>query len=397
MIVGCPRERSPGETRVAITPTSAASLVSKGHRILIEPNAGTPAGFLDSEYAARDQVALVERASLFQQADLIAQVRVVGPGAALELDDLALMRPGQVLVGLADPLGQPRAAHVLAQKGVTLLALELLPRISRAQSMDVLSSMAMVAGYKAVIEAAAILPRMFPLMMTAAGTLTPAKVLVIGAGVAGLQAIATAKRLGAVVKAYDVRAAARAEVESLGANFLEIPLEIQNAEDAGGYARAMDDDFYNRQRNLLADALADSDVLITTAAVPGKRAPLLITSQMLQRMKPGSVVVDLAAATGGNCELTQPDQLVSHDGISILGPTNLPASVPFHASQMYARNLAAFLLHLSDKDGNLVLNLADEITSGTLVTHAGQVVHPRVRQALSLDPLPITQPAAGAS
>jgi NAD(P) transhydrogenase subunit alpha len=263
--------------------------------------------------------------------------------------------------------------------------MELIPRITRAQSMDALSSMATVAGYKAVLVAAARLPRMFPMLMTAAGTVTPARVFVVGAGVAGLQAIATARRLGANVDAYDVRPAVKEQVESLGASFVELPLETGGSEDAGGYAKAQDEAFYERQRAMMSQVVAASNIVITTALIPGKAAPLLVTTEMIAGMAPGSVVVDLAAERGGNCEPTQADQEVETDGVTIIGPTNLPATVPYHASQMYSNNITTLLLHLV-KEGEFVLDLDDEITQGTLVSRDGHVVHPRVREALDAAP-----------
>lgn len=386
MIVAALRETYPGETRVALTPAGAGTLSTKGHEVLVESGAGAAAGFPDADYEQKGARIVGERGSLFASADALLMVRTLGANPEAGRADLDHLRSGQTVIGLGDPLGNPEAGRELAGREVQFFALELLPRISRAQSMDVLSSMANVSGYKAVILAAAQLPRMFPLQMTAAGTLPPAKALIIGVGVAGLQAIATAKRLGAVVKAYDVRPAARAEVESLGATFLEIPLDTTGAEGAGGYARVMDEAFYAKQRELLTAVLTDIDVAITTAAVPGARAPVLITAEMVRGMRPGSVIVDLAAASGGNCEATKPDEVVTHEGVSILGPTNLPATVPHDASLMFSRNITAFLLNLADKSGALVVNLDDEITRGTLITRGGAVVHPRIRQLLGLEP-----------
>ena len=306
-----------------------------------------------------------------------------------------MFRAGQLLVGNCDPLWQPAAVAQIASTGVDLFGLEMIPRITRAQSMDVLSSQATVAGYRAVLLAATELPRMFPLMMTAAGTLSPARVFVIGAGGAGLQAIATARRLGAIVHAYDVRPAVREQCESLGAKFVELPLETTSAEGQGGYAKAMDEDFYRRQRELMAKVVSESDVVITTAAIPGKPSPRLVTADAVAGMQPGSVIIDLAAERGGNCELSCADQRVIQHGVTILGPTNLPAEVPYHASQMFAKNVATFLLHLIKK-GQLQLNLQDEITRETLLTHQGQVTHSRVRGLLNLEPLPSPEVATDA-
>jgi NAD(P) transhydrogenase subunit alpha len=293
-----------------------------------------------------------------------------------------MLRSGQTVIGLGEPLTSgPRYAK-LAERGVTSFAMELMPRITRAQAMDALSSMATIAGYKAVLIAADALPRMFPMLMTAAGTVAPARVLVLGAGVAGLQAIATARRLGAVVRAYDVRPAVKEQVESLGAKFVSVELEAAGAEDKSGYAKALGDEFYQRQRDLLAAAVEDSDVVITTAAVPGQKAPLLVTREMIAAMASGSVIVDLAAERGGNCEATRPGETVVESGVRVIGPLNLPSTVPYHASQMYARNVATFLKHLIH-DGAIALNTEDEITRETLVTHQGEVVHPKVRAQLS--------------
>jgi NAD(P) transhydrogenase subunit alpha len=296
-------------------------------------------------------------------------------------EDLPLLRRDQVLMGFLRPLASPVTVREIAECGVTAFAVELIPRTTRAQSMDVLSAMATVCGYKAVLLAASTLPRMFPMLMTAVGTVTPARVLVVGAGVAGLQAIATARRLGAVVWAYDVRPAAKEQVASVGARFLELPLESAEAEDERGYARALDESFYRRQRELLGEAVRESDVVITTAVVPGARAPLLITADMVRSMKRGSVIVDLAAERGGNCELTRAAETVVADGVSIFGTVNLASAVAWHASQMYARAMAAFLVH-HVKDGRLTIDENDEITRETLVARGGAVVHPRVREAL---------------
>jgi H+-translocating NAD(P) transhydrogenase subunit alpha len=400
MIIGIPKETLPGERRVALVPTVIPPLAKAGHTFLMEAGAGNEAGFPDAAYAEK-KVEMVSRGDVFSRADLIAQVRGIGsaPGNAADSADLARLRPDQTLIAMLDPLGQPAGVRALAERRVTAFAMELMPRITRAQSMDVLSSMATIAGYKAVLLAATSLPRMFPMMVTAAGTLSPARVLVMGVGVAGLQAIATARRLGAVVEAYDVRPAVKEQVQSVGAKFLELALDTAAAEDKGGYAKALGEDFYRKQRELLGKELVRFDAVITTAAVPGKRAPILVTREMVAQMNPGSVLVDLAAATGGNCELTRPDETVFANGVTILGPTNLPATVPHHASQMYAKNVATFLAHLA-KDGTLKLDLTDEITRETLVARGGEVVNPRVREALGLPalaPAPATSAAPAAS
>lgn len=369
MLVGIPKETDSDERRVAITPPQVASLVALGVDVIVETQAGSHAGFDDDAY--KDQGASVAPSSeAVFQADVVLQVQT--PGSSIDA-----VRKGQTLIGLANPLSARDNLEALAARGVDLFALELLPRITRAQSMDVLSSMATVAGYKAVLMAAARLPRMFPMMVTAAGTIMPAKVLVIGAGVAGLQAIAASRRLGAVVTAYDVRPEVKEEIESLGARFAEIALETEDAQDERGYAKALGEDTYERQRELMARLVKDADVVITTAAVPGGKAPRLITTAMVEEMKPGSVIVDLAAASGGNCELTQADTMIEHGGVSVFGPTNLPATVPFHASQMYGKNITAFLMNLI-VDGNLKVDLEDEIVRETLVVHDGAIVHPRL-------------------
>ena len=326
------------------------------------------------------------REEVFQSAEVVVQVRSPGANPETGAADVALLRPGQTLIGFGEPLTALDAARSLAERGASFLAMELMPRITRAQSMDALSSMATIAGYKAALIAAETLPRMFPMLMTAAGTVAPARVLVIGAGVAGLQAIATARRLGAVVSGYDIRAAVKEQVESLGARFVVLEIEAGGAEEKGGYAKAMGEEFYHRQRELMGGVLAAQNVVITTAAVPGKKAPILITREMVDRMAPGSVIVDIAAERGGNCELTRPGEVVEAGGVRILGPLNLPSTVPYHASQMYAKNIATFLKYLI-KDGQLNLNRDDEIVRETLVTHAGEVVHPRVREAMGLTAL----------
>ena len=381
--VGIVREITPGETRVAMVPGVLPALRKAGLEVWIEAGAGQQAGYPDAEYTSHGG-RIVSRSEALQ-AEVLLMVRAGGAGPLAEAD-LALLRPAQVVIALCDPLGQPEGLVPLAQRGLNVFALELLPRITRAQSMDVLSSMGTVAGYRAVLLAAVHLPRMFPMLMTAAGTITPAKVFVIGAGVAGLQAIATARRLGGVVSAYDVRPAVKEQVQSLGAKFVELGLETQEAEDRTGYARQLGDQFYQKQREMMARWVADSDVVITTAMIPGQRAPVLISQEMVSGMRPGSVIVDLAAERGGNCELTQPGQTVHQNGVTILGPVNLPAEVPYHASQMYAKNIATFLLHLLNKEGRIDLDRDDEILRETLVVRQGQIVHPRIRPLLEKAP-----------
>ena len=377
MIAGIPAETYSGELRVALVPDSLPPLSEAGIDVIVEADAGLRAGFPDEAYQQKGASLAASRTELFAQAEMILQVRTYGANPDAGRQDLQHMRAEQVVIGMCEPLSAVREIRELAETGVTLLALELMPRITRAQSMDVLSAMATLAGYKAVLMAATELPRIFPLMMTAAGTLTPAKVLVVGAGVAGLQAIATSRRLGAVVQAYDLRPAVREQVESLGARFVDLGLDAADSEDAGGYAVAQDEGFYQRQRAALGEVVAESDVVITTAAVPGTPAPLLITAETVSRMAPGSVVVDLAAERGGNCESTRPDERIQHHGVIVLGATNLPSTIPKHASQMFAHNLSTFVQHLL-REGELTLDEEDEITSGTLVARGGKIVHPLI-------------------
>ena len=390
MKLGVPKETYPRERRVAIVPAVIPTLKKLGIDVVVERGAGTDAGFPDQAFADQ-QATLADRAEVFQ-ADIVAQVRALGANPTNGMTDLALMRRGQVVIGFAEPLTAVDSARAVGERGAVLLAMELVPRITRAQSMDALSSMATIAGYKAVLLAAEALPRMFPMLNTAAGTVAAARVFIIGAGVAGLQAIATARRLGARVEAYDVRPAVKEQIQSLGARFVELPIEAGDTQDAGGYAKAQDESFYRRQREMMAKTLVATDVVITTAAIPGKRAPILITEEMVKTMPPGSVIVDLAAATGGNCELTVADDAVMRHGVLIMGPTNLPATVPYHASQMYARNVTTLVQHLVRREkgadgkptgpATLVIDAADEITKEILVTNDGNVVHPRLREAV---------------
>ena len=384
MIAGVPVESSPHEQRVALVPAVVPTLIKAGLQVLVEPGAGEKAGFPDAAYQEQGARLAPDRNQLFSSADLLLQVQGLTPNSAAQSPDMESFRAGQIVLGLLNPLGAPEAVRALAGKGVTAFALELLPRISRSQSMDALTSMATVSGYKAVLLAAGALSKMYPLMMTAAGTITPARVFVVGAGVAGLQAIATSRRLGAVVQAYDIRPAVKEQVESLGVKFLELELETKSAEGSGGYASAMDEEFYRRQREMMTRAVAESDVVITTAAIPGRKAPILILKEAVRKMRPGSVIVDLAAESGGNCELTRPGETVGINGVTIMGPTNLASTIPHHASQMYARNVTSFLQNLV-KDGEVHLDLEDEIIRETLLTHQGDVVHPRVRKLLGLD------------
>lgn len=379
MRVGVPRETWPGERRVALIPAAAGALKKSGLDVVVEQDAGAEAGFPSAAYEAAG-ASIAPRRDVFATADILLQVRATPP-------ETTSLRRGQTAIGFADPLGSPEAIRALASAGVTAFSMELMPRITRAQSMDALSSMATIAGYKGVLLAANHLPRMFPMLMTAAGTVTAARVFIVGAGVAGLQAIATSRRLGAKVEAYDVRPAVKEQVQSLGARFVEMALETADSEDKGGYAKAQDESFYRRQREMMLKVVAGSDVVITTALIPGKKAPILVTTEMVDGMSPGSVVVDLAAERGGNCELTRPDEVVVHRGVTILGPSNPPALVPYHASQMYSKNITTFLAHLLGKEGAkkpaLELDLADEITRETLLTKDGDVVHARVKDLLA--------------
>jgi NAD(P) transhydrogenase subunit alpha len=382
MIVGVVRETYPGEARVALVPPLVATLVKAGLQVRVESGAGDAAGWKDAAYI--DKGATIAARDEAFQSDILLMVRGAGANPASQ-SDLGKLHRGQTVIGMLDPLNAPEAAQALAATGVTGFALELLPRITRAQSMDVLSSMATVAGYKAVLLGAAHQTRMFPMLMTAAGTITPAHVLVIGAGVAGLQAIATARKLGALVEAYDVRAAVKEQIQSLGAKFVELPLETAAAEGAGGYAKEQGEEFLRRQRELMARVVAASDVVICTAAIPGKQSPVLVTADMVRGMRAGSVIVDLAAERGGNCELTRADQTVIEHGVTILGPTNLAATVPHDASQLYAKNVVTFVQHLM-KEGAVHLDLDDEITRETLLVRDGEVMNARVRALLGAAP-----------
>ena len=385
MKIAVVKETFPGERRVALIPASVPQLEKIGVEVLIEQGAGVAAGFSDEQYQEKGAQIVSTREEAFE-ANGIVQVRCFGANPDAGRSDLESFHEGQLVVGTCDPLGNPEAIRDMAARGATLLALELVPRITRAQSMDVLSSMATVAGYRAVLLAATELPKMFPLMMTAAGTMAPARVFVIGAGVAGLQAIATSRRLGAVVQAYDVRTAVGEQVKSLGAKFVELHLETENAEDKGGYAKAMGEEFYTKQRALMAEVVADSDVVITTAAIPGKQSPRLITAAAVEGMASGSVIIDLAAEQGGNCELTKANERTVEHSVTILGPTNLPSEIPNHASQMFSKNMATLLAHII-QDGKLNLDMKDKINRETAIAHGGIVVNGRVRELLGLKAL----------
>ena len=392
MIVGIPAEIKSAEKRVAMSPANVQSLIDKGVKVLFQTNAGDAAGYPDALYTAAGATLSSDRAEIFAQADIILQVQSFGSNNENSEADLASLRSGQVVIGMMDPLASPQAAQAVADKGATAIALELVPRISRAQSMDVLSSMATLAGYKAVLMGASASPRIFPMLMTAAGTLQPARVLIMGVGVAGLQACATAKRLGAVVEAYDVRPAAREQIISVGAKPVELDLDTGESEGAGGYAKAQGEDFLQRQRELMTAVVAEQDIIITTAAIPGAKSPILVTEDMVKAMKPGSVIVDLAAERGGNCDLTEQGKTVVAHGVTILGPENVPSELAYHASQMYGKNMQTLLELILDDEGNLNLDFNDEIVAGTVVAHKGEVPHPHMRKLLGLPEIKASEP-----
>src|SRR6476646_9906174 len=374
MIVGVPTERAPGEHRVALTPDAVQRLAQRDLTVLLEPGAGAGASPLDDAY----REAGVEIASsvddVYARADIVVRIGRVEPA------EVAALRSGTVLVGYLRPLTDPELVQALTSAGVTGFSMEAVPRVTRAQRMDSLSSQATVSGYRAVILAAEALPKFYPMLMTAAGTVPPAKVLVLGAGVAGLQAIATARRLGAVVSAFDTRPAVKEQVQSLGAAFVELEMEMGEAQDARGYATVLSESQLEEQQRLLERHIADSDVVVTTALVPGKPAPRLIPAAVVERMRTGSVIVDLAAETGGNCELTEPGEVVERHGVKLIGPLNLPSGMPLHASQMYARNIQAVLEHLV-VDGALAFDFEDEITADAVVTHEGRVTSRLLQEA----------------
>jgi H+-translocating NAD(P) transhydrogenase subunit alpha len=389
VIIGVPKESYPGERRVALVPAALPPLTKAGFEVQVQAGAGIEAGYPDSQYADKGAKIISDRAAVFGAADIVLQVLCYGSNEVTGKQDVPLYRRGQILAGFLRPFGVAEIVQEIAHAGVTSFAVELMPRTTRAQSMDALSSMGTICGYKAVLMAANSLPRIFPMMTTAAGTITPARVFVIGAGVAGLQAIATARRLGAVISAYDLRPAAKEQVQSLGGRFVELPIEAKDAQDARGYARAQDEDFYRRQRELLGKVVQESDVVITAAVIPGKKSPVLVTEEMVKGMAPGSVIFDLASERGGNCELTESGKTVVKDGVTIIGAINVASGVPYHASQMYARNISSFILHLI-KDQKLNLNLEDEIVRETLLTRDGEIVQPRVREFFALPAL-VTQ------
>ena len=382
LILGVLRESDPEERRVALVPSAVPALKKTVAEVLIQRNAGQAAGFADDQYVAKGATIVADRSEVFARANIILQVRSLGACIEFADADIALLRKDQVLIAGCEPLWCPEAIGKAAATGATVFSLELLPRITRAQSMDILSSMATIAGYRAVLLAAIESPRMFPMMMTAAGTLKPARVLVIGAGVAGLQAIASAKRMGAVVFAYDIRPAVKEQVESLGGKFVVLDVKADNTESVGGYAKQMSDEFYRQQREALKKVIAGCDVVITTAAIPGKTAPVLVTREMIEAMAPGSVVVDIAAERGGNCEVTVAGESVELNGVKVLGPVNLASSIPVHASEMFSKNITTFLMPMI-KSGSVKSDTADEIIRETLVTRNGEVVNDRVRELLS--------------
>ncbi len=396
VIIGVPKEICPGEERVALTPANVGALLKKnGVEIRIERGAGEAAGFTDGDYENAG-AKLTDRDDIFSNAQAILQVQTPGSNTTNGQEDLDKLKAGQFLIGMTDPLANAQFAQALAERKVTGLALELIPRITRAQSMDVLSSMAMIAGYKCVLLAANASHRMFPMNMTAAGTMNASRVFVMGAGVAGLQACATAKRLGAIVEAYDVRPAAREQILSVGAKPVELDLDTGEAEGSGGYAKAQGEDFLKRQRELMKEVIKEMDVVITTAAVPGAKSPILVTEEMVKAMKPGSVIVDLAAERGGNCDLTKAGETVVENGVLIIGPTNVPSSVPFHASQMFGKNIENLLNLLLDDNGDLQLDFEDQIVTDTVISHDGDVPHARLREMLGLPELKKAEPEAPA-
>jgi len=373
--IGVPTERANGENRVALVPSVAADLVDDGHEIYVQSGAGDAAGCADTEYETAGCTVLDDRDELFDRSEILFQVQILGAAPETELDPY---REGQTVVAMVGPYEiTDDQLQALADRNLSVFSLELLPRISRAQSMDALSSQASLGGYKACLLAAETLPKMFPMEMTAAGTIRPAEVFVIGAGVAGLKAIATAERLGASVRAYDIRLEVKREVESLGADFVELDLETDDSGDEEGYAREMDEQFYAAQREQMQEVVPESDVVITTAAIPGAKAPELVTTEMVEAMDDGSVIVDLAAPTGGNCEPTVADETVHHDGVTIYGPTNLPSQISQTASQQLANNLASFLGNMLE-NGELAIDFEDEIIDSTLLTHDGTIRNPHI-------------------
>jgi NAD(P) transhydrogenase subunit alpha len=390
VIIAVTRELVTGEKRVALCPDNAQSLIDAGATLWVEENAGADAGFSNDNYQTVGAKIISDRDEIFSGADIILQVQSFGSNTENSEQDLKRLKPKQIIIGMMDPLAQPQAASQVAKTGATAIALEMVPRISRAQSMDVLSSMATLAGYRSVLLGAEAAPRILPMLMTAAGTLQPARVLIMGVGVAGLQACATAKRLGAVVEAYDVRPAAREQIISVGATPVELDLPTDSSEGAGGYAKEQTEEFLELQRKLMTEVVARQDIIITTAAVPGAKSPILVTEDMLIAMKTGSVVVDLAAERGGNCALTKTGQTIVAHGVTVVGPENLASDVACHASQMYGKNIQT-LLELILQEGKVNLDFNDEIIAGTVVAHDGDVPHPYMRKLLDLPSLDVEQ------
>jgi NAD(P) transhydrogenase subunit alpha len=390
VIIAVTRELVTGEKRVALCPDNAQSLIDAGATLWVEENAGADAGFSNDNYQTVGAKIISDRDEIFSGADIILQVQSFGSNTENSEQDLKRLKPKQIIIGMMDPLAQPQAASQVAKTGATAIALEMVPRISRAQSMDVLSSMATLAGYRSVLLGAEAAPRILPMLMTAAGTLQPARVLIMGVGVAGLQACATAKRLGAVVEAYDVRPAAREQIISVGATPVELDLPTDSSEGAGGYAKEQTEEFLELQRKLMTEVVARQDIIITTAAVPGAKSPILVTEDMLIAMKTGSVVVDLAAERGGNCALTKTGQTIVAHGVIVVGPENLASDVACHASQMYGKNIQT-LLELILQEGKVNLDFNDEIIAGTVVAHDGDVPHPYMRKLLDLPSLDVEQ------
>ncbi len=384
MTIAIPKETRPGEARVAMTPANVQVFTKMGIEVLVQQGAGEASGYLDQEYVDAGAKVEGDRAALISKAKIVVQIQAPGCNTVSGDEDLALFQKDQIVIGMMDPLAAFDYAPKYAEKGVTAFAMELIPRITRAQSMDILSSMATVAGYKAVLMGSEYSPRMFPMLMTAAGTVKPARVLIMGVGVAGLQACATAKRLGAVVEAYDVRPAAREQILSVGAKPVELDIEAEETEDKGGYAKEQSEEFLAKQRAAMAKVLSEQDVVITTAAIPGAKSPILVTAEMVKTMKPGAVIIDLAAERGGNCELTKLNEIVVENGVTIVGPENVPSSIPFHASQMYGKNVENLLKLLHDNEGNLAIDFEDEIVTETVVAHEGEVPHARMRSLLGL-------------
>lgn len=384
MIIGVPKEICPGECRVGLIPQNVAALVKAGRKVLVETDAGLAAGHSNDSYADAGAT-LTDRQTVLKDSNIVVQVQTGGTYIGASEDDLVTMGEGTVLMGTMDPLANPEYAQVLAKHGIIGVAMELIPRITRAQAMDVLSSMAMISGYKAVLLAASELGMMFPMNMTAAGTLSPAKVLIMGVGVAGLQACATAKRLGAVVEAYDIRPAAREQILSVGAKPVELNIEAENTETSGGYAKEQSAEFIEKQQAAMRDVVSRQDVIITTAAVPGKKSPILVTNDMLAAMKPGAIIIDLAAEKGGNCEMTELDKTVDVNGVKIIGPRNVPSTIANNASQMYGKNIENLLGLLIDDEGQLALDFDDEIIKDTVVSHNSEVVQATMRKLLGLD------------